>query len=223
MFYQLEEVKKFIKNHLNVRGEIKGLQRTDTYEIPLDAIREVLVNAIVHRDYTNIGRDIKVGIYDDILNVVSPGGFPNSVSEKDILEGRSEIRNRVVARVFKELGYIEQWGSGIKRIKSSCIKHGLKEPSIRETGDFVDVEIFRIDEKVENDGLATENDGLILDYKKIVLNYIEKNKKINTKELKQLLNIKDTKAKSIFKELMNKNLIERKGKGRSTYYVIRKK
>ena len=119
------------------------MQRVDTYEIPIEAFREAILNSFIHRDYTNLGRDIKVGIYDDILNIVSPGGFPNSITELDILNGRSETRNRIVAKIFKELNYIEQWGTGIKRIKSSCIKHGLKEPIIKESGDFVDVEIFR--------------------------------------------------------------------------------
>ena len=122
---------------------IKGLQRTDTYEIPESALREALVNALIHRDYTNQGRDIKVGVYDDIVNVVSPGGFPNTLTAEALLEGRSEIRNRVIARVFKELGYIEQWGSGIQRIKSACLAQGLVEPRIREKGDFVDVEFYR--------------------------------------------------------------------------------
>ena len=112
-------------NHINLKGEIKGLQRTDTYEIPVPALREALINAIIHRDYTNRGRDIKVGIYDDIVNIVSPGGLPNTITIEDIFSGRSEARNRVVANVFKELNLIEQWGSGINRIINACIKHGL--------------------------------------------------------------------------------------------------
>jgi ATP-dependent DNA helicase RecG len=63
-----------------------------------------------------MGRDIKVGVYDDIVNIVSPGGFPSTITEENILDGRSEIRNRIIARMFKELNYIEQWGTGIKRI-----------------------------------------------------------------------------------------------------------
>jgi ATP-dependent DNA helicase RecG len=94
-------------------------------------------------DYTNQGRDIKVGIYDDIVNIVSPGGLPNTLTMETLLDGRSEIRNRVIARVFKELGYIEQWGSGIQRIKSVCLAQRLAEPRIREKGDFVDVEFYR--------------------------------------------------------------------------------
>ena len=71
LFTQLENAENFIKNHIHLRGEINGLQRIDTYEIPIVAIREALVNAVVHRDYSNKGRDIKVGVYDDIVNIVS--------------------------------------------------------------------------------------------------------------------------------------------------------
>ncbi len=103
LFTQLEQAELFIRNHLHLKAEIQQLQRTESYEIPLPAIREVLVNALVHRDYSNFGRDIKLGIYDDALNIVSPGGLPNGLTEADILKGRSEVRNRVVARVFKAL------------------------------------------------------------------------------------------------------------------------
>ena len=118
LFSQLENAENFIKNHISLSSDIKGLQREDQYEIPLEALRESLVNAVAHRDYTNDGRDIKIGVYDDMVNIVSPGAFPSTITQKDILEGRSEIRNKVIARVLKELNYIEQWGSGIRRIKS---------------------------------------------------------------------------------------------------------
>ncbi len=143
LFSQLEQSELFIKNHLHLKAEILGLQRTETYEIPIPAIREALVNAVLHRDYSNFGRDIKVGIYDDALRIVSPGGLPNGLTEDDLKQGRSEIRNRVLARVLKALGYIEQWGSGIGRIKSLCHDAGIVEPQIRERGDFVDWAFYR--------------------------------------------------------------------------------
>lgn len=119
---QLENALKFLQNHLHVRGDVKGLQRTDTLEIPLEALREALVNAVVHRDYSNFGRDIKLAVFDSSLKITSPGGLPNTITMQDIEEGRSEVRNRAVARVLKELNIIEQWGSGIKRIKSACAR-----------------------------------------------------------------------------------------------------
>jgi ATP-dependent DNA helicase RecG len=224
LFSQLEAAEGFIKNHINLRGEIKGLQRTDTYEIPTDALREALVNAIIHRDYSNRGRDIKVGVYDDLVNIVSPGGFPSTLTAEDILEGRSEIRNKVIARVFKELNYIEQWGSGIKRIQSSCITQGLKEPSIREKGDFVDVEFYR--PAAESDGLVPEavgnrrkpSDNLSLQ-EEAILAHLTKNGKIVSKEVEAVLLVKESRARELLREMTEKALIEKKGSGRSTYYV----
>lgn len=261
LFTQLEQAEAFIKNHINLRGEIKGLQRTDTFEIPEAALREALINAVIHRDYTNQGRDIKVGVYDDIVNIVSPGGFPNTLTAEALTEGRSEIRNRVVARVFKELGYIEQWGSGIQRIKKTCTDLGLAEPRIREKGDFVDVEFYRpvADSigKVPDTGAVMPDSRTITDesgrlpadtgghlqtvapdYARLrpitpdwesldsdesqLIKYINSHHKISRKEAIDLLQLGETKIKSLFNDLVGKGLIERKGQGRSTYYVLKK-
>lgn len=241
LFGQLEQAEGFIKNHINLRGEIKGLQRTDTYEIPESALREALINALIHRDYTNHGRDIKVGIYDDIVNIVSPGGFPCGLSNITLQEGRSEIRNRAIARVFKELGYIEQWGSGLQRIKDACLDQGLKEPQIQESGDFVDVEFYR-PERVVSPKTTTESARerpLATDYDRLrpittdpsslhpdeaaILIYLLDHPKIDRKQAVALLNIKETRAKTLFNDLLEKGLIERHGQGRSTYYVLAKR
>ncbi|GAF05322.1 RNA-binding domain-containing protein [Saccharicrinis fermentans] len=143
VFSILDNTQHFVLNHINLGAEIKGLYRKDIYEIPEIALREALVNAIIHRDYVHGGRDIKVGVYDDIVNIVSPGCIPNNISLEDIFNGRSEARNRVVSNIFKELGLIEQWGSGINRIISACEEHELKTPKIAEENDFFDIEFYR--------------------------------------------------------------------------------
>ncbi len=230
IFDILENSLNFILNHINLRAEIKGLYRTDTYEIPIIALREALINALIHRDYINQGRDIKVGIYDDIVNIVSCGSYPNSISQADIENGRSDARNRVIANVFKELGLIEQWGSGIARIKSTCLEVGLKEPKIREMNDFVDVEFYRpnnaelISNKERTVIKSSDNNRLrpiTNDYDRIILEHIEKNKQITRKEAKNILDLGETKIKELFNELIDKGLIERVGAGRSTYYVLK--
>ena len=226
LFSQLENIEGFIKNHINLRGEIKGLQRTDTYEIPEVAIREAVVNALVHRNYSNLGRDIKIGIYDDRLEIVSPGGLPNGLSNEDIFTGKSEIRNRVVARIFKELDYIEQWGSGINRIKSLCIEQGLKEPFIEETGDFVGVRFFRNSNIEKNKvsesiGKVSESIGKVSEQEKIILNYIMKHSKITSKNVEEVIGVKEARARRILKEMMDKNYIAKQGQSRSTCYVLK--
>lgn len=216
LFSQLENAENFIKNYIKLSGEIKGLQRNDQYEIPLEAIRESLVNAVVHRDYSNDGRDIKVGIYDDIVNIVSPGGFPSTITQEDILEGRSEIRNRVIARVFKELNYIEQWGSGIRRIKSSCKARGLKEPEIVEKGDFVDVSLYR-EVALKKD--ITLNKNRFTDHQKTVIDYLNENEnRISTKEASIILGISDRATRTVLGTMVEMNILIRIDKGPQTHY-----
>ena len=238
LFAQLENSEIFIKNHLFLRSEIKGLQRTDSLEIPESAIREALVNAYVHRDYSNFGRNIKIGIYDDVLNIVSAGGFPNTLTVQDLAEGRSEIRNRVLARVFKALGYIEQWGSGLQRIKQVCVAQGLPEPKIQESGDFVDVELYRpiaADSHPQKpDSVAFTNDNARLslitpDYARLsveqqqILRYLLERPKMTRADGVALLQLSETKLKSLFNELLELGLITRQGQGRATVYVLMQK
>ncbi len=212
---QLEQAEAFIKNHIHLRGEINGLQRTDRFELPMEALREALVNAIAHRDYTNQGRDIKVGVYDDVVNVVSPGGFPSTLTMESLLDGRSEIRNRVVARVLKELGYIEQWGSGVGRMRSACVAMGLAEPRIRERGDFVDVEFYR----PASIGKVSASIGKVSDHERRVLDCLQTQDSITSKAVEGLIGVKEARARRILKEMVDKALIEKRGSGRSTYYV----
>ena len=218
LFSQLENAENFIKNYIKLSGEIKGLQRNDQYEIPLEAIRESLVNAAVHRDYSNDGRDIKIGIYDDIVNIVSPGGFPSTITQEDILEGRSEIRNKVIARVFKELNYIEQWGSGIRRIKSSCKARGLKDPEIVEKGDFVDVSLYRevALKKVE----ILKEDGYT-NHQNAIINYLNENEnRISTKEASNILGISDRATRTVLSTMVEMNTLIRIDKGPQTHYKL---
>src|SRR5665648_147013 len=219
LFTQIENAENFIKNYIKLSSEIKGLQREDQYEIPLEAIRESLVNAVVHRDYSNDGRDIKVGIYDDVVNIVSPGAFPSTITQEDILEGRSEIRNKVIARVFKELNYIEQWGSGILRIKSSCQARGLKEPEILEKGDFVNVRLYRklASQKDKNQGIL-----ISMEPEESILRYLKSNQnKITTKETKALLGLGERRSREILKDMIDNDILERVGMTTNTYYRLK--
>lgn len=231
IFSALENTQSFVLNHINLKGEIKGLYRTDTYEIPVPALREALINALVHRDYVNQGRDIKVGIYDDIVNIVSPGGLPHNITMEDVFNGRSETRNRVVAHVFKELGLIEQWGSGINRIITACVQQGLPTPKIEEKNDFFDVEIIR-SRTITNDkpsdivGKPSENRRIPSDcneQERTVFNYIDENGSIKSKQVEELLDIKESRARELLRIMVEKGFIEKLGQGRSTFYTIGKK
>lgn len=225
IFSNLENTQNFILNHINLKGEIKGLYRTDTYELPIVALREALINALIHRDYTNSGRDIKVGIYDDIVNIVSPGSFPNTITKDDIENGRSEARNKVLAHIFKELGLIEQWGSGIKRIKNLCSEYGLKAPSINEKNDFVDVEFYRpISDGMSSEtvGKPSETVGKMVTQEAIILEYLKAHETIVSKTVEELLNLKESRTRELLKQMVDRGLLEKCGSGKSTYYEVAK-
>ncbi len=236
LFSQLESAELFIQNHLKLKVEILGLQSTQTPEIPTAAIREVLINAYVHRDYSNFGRDIKIGIYDDALNVVSPGGLPNGLTTEDIQQGRSEIRNRVIARVFKELNYIEQWGSGIARVKQLCTDAKLPTPKVTETGDSMDWLILRDPDFVDmrndgiSDGISDEisdgindgiNDGVNIPEKQSqLLDLIRNNPESSIPDYAQKMDVGTATIERYLKWLKGHKCIVRHGAKKDGYWEV---
>ncbi len=138
---QFNEAVAFLKKHLNVRSEIRGFDRFDIYEIPLDALREAVVNAIVHRDYRIKGTSIYVRIYDDRVEIENPGGLPDGITRRDF--GKSSVRrNPIIADLFHRMGKVERMGSGIERMRELMRDAGLKEPAF-EMDAFFRVTFYR--------------------------------------------------------------------------------
>jgi predicted HTH transcriptional regulator len=124
----------FLRKHEAVALEIGAPRHREKWPIPLVALREAIVNAIVHADYAQRGAPIRLAVLDDRVEIENPGLLPFGLTVEDILAGISKLRNRVVGRVFKELGLIEQWGSGIGRMRSACREAGLPDPRFEEIG-----------------------------------------------------------------------------------------
>lgn len=128
----LEKTDEFVRKHASRRAEFGELRRKDVWNVPLEAVREALTNAIVHADYAQAGAPIRVAIFDDRIEVENPGLLAPGMTVADIREGVSRLRNRVIGRVFKELNLIEQWGSGFQRMAASCRAANLPEPLLEE-------------------------------------------------------------------------------------------
>jgi ATP-dependent DNA helicase RecG len=224
IFSILSNSLSFIQNHINLKGEIKGLYRVDTYEIPTVALREALTNALVHRDYTNQGRDIKVGIYDDIVNIVSPGGLPNNITLEDIYNGRSETRNKILANLFKELELIEKWGTGINRIKKLCKDKGLKEPIFSEKNDFVDIEFSREKETTQETTQKTTQETTQeikkLTTKQKIVQELKNNKYLTREELSKKIGVSSNAIKQHLSNLKKDGIIQRIGSTKSGYWKV---
>ncbi|MBI2267094.1 MAG: HTH domain-containing protein, partial [Armatimonadetes bacterium] len=125
---QFNEAVAFLKKHLNVRSEIRGLNREDIYEIPLEALREAMLNALMHRDYSITGTQVSVEVYDDRVEIVNPGGLPKGLSVLDL--GTISIRrNELIADLFFRLHKVERIGMGIPKMKEAMVAAGLREPA----------------------------------------------------------------------------------------------
>ena len=124
----IDKVPRFIRRNTRLAGRIKSMRRQDLAEYPAVALREALVNAVVHTDYTLRGMQTMVAIYADRLEIQNPGMLPFGMTLENLKAGVSRIRNPVIARVFRELNLMEEWGSGYRRITAACDTGGYPYP-----------------------------------------------------------------------------------------------
>jgi predicted HTH transcriptional regulator len=130
----VDSVMLFLKKHAFRGADFSDIRRKDVWSIPLTILREALINAIVHADYSKKGAPIRVSFFDDRIEIENPGILLPGMTIEDVKQGVSRIRNRVIARVFRELDLIEQWGSGFRRILKDAEELGLPQPDIIEIG-----------------------------------------------------------------------------------------
>ena len=156
---QQEEAFQFVLRNIKLGARIKGLYRQDVYEIPPDAIREILVDAVVHRSYLATG-NIQVALYDDRLEVMSPGKLPIDQTIESMKNGCSKIRNEAIAKAFAYMGLIEGWGSGIPKINKLLQEAGLQEMEISGGDFFMKFTIYR---NLDFDPLTVESNVVVTD------------------------------------------------------------
>ncbi len=138
----VDAVPAFIRRNTRMGAVIKEIRRKDIPEYPTVAVREALLNALMHADYSHYNMRIFISILDDRLEIRSPGCLPPGMTIEGIKEGVSMPRNPIIARVFQMLGWVEQFGTGYLRITKSCAQHDYPLPSWREVGPYTDV-IFK--------------------------------------------------------------------------------
>ncbi|MCK4795804.1 MAG: transcriptional regulator, partial [Spirochaetes bacterium] len=139
LFKLLEDCELYIKN--NIRWEVRfgALERKEIPEIPIEAIREALINSLCHRDFANPKAN-EIALFKDRLEIYNPGTFPEGLTPEDFIKGkeRSVLRNPLIAEMFYYSKDIERWGSGLGRIYEICSKHKIKvDFSILKTGFLV--------------------------------------------------------------------------------------
>jgi predicted HTH transcriptional regulator len=136
----IDEAEMFLDKHLTVGAKIEGWKRVDLPEYPLEALREAIVNAVIHRDYSKVGESIRVFYYPDRVEIHSPGLLIPGITVQQMREGtvRSKLRNPVMADLLKEApGYMERLGSGVRFMISETKRMGLPAPDFKELGEFI--------------------------------------------------------------------------------------
>ena len=212
--YQAEEAYKFV------------LQQIDS-DYPLKAIKEAIDNAVIHRDYSLEGKEIKIAIYDDMVEITSPGLLPPSVDYAAMESRHSDARNRLVAPIFRNLGIINQWGEGLKTIYSDLKSHSHIEFRWREMGQLFQVQFIKLNYKEiqRSEQMLWQELGqetgqelrLKLEQEReektlfsILLEKVQE-KALSRKELVEILNIKSVSGhlNRTISKLIDENLIER--------------
>ena len=121
----------------------EGIQRRDLYELPPDALRELVVNAFAHRNYFEHNAPIFVAVYDTRVEITSPGGLPRGLTVEKALSGRSKIRNHALAEAFNYMKVIEEWGSGLRRVSNELAAYGAKPLQFEDGGIDVRINVLR--------------------------------------------------------------------------------
>ncbi|MDD5617009.1 MAG: helix-turn-helix domain-containing protein [Candidatus Methanoperedens sp.] len=237
---QFNEAIFFIKKHLNIRSEIKGVNREDIYEIPIEALREAVVNALMHRDYSVRGTSLMVEIFDDRVEITNPGGLPKGLT-RDSFGSVSIRRNELIADLFYRLDKVERIGMGIQQMKEAMALAGLKEP-VFETDGFFRAVFFRpkkedifparegVDGLVEKGIEDSETTPLVTSLKtrenvrektrEKIIKLIKENPKITTKELADKTGLSVKGVEWNIKELKDKGLLRRIGADRGGYWEV---
>ena len=130
----IERAIAFVEKHSNHGAQIGRLRRSEQWSLPPAAVREAVINAVAHTDYSQSGAPIRIALFDDRLEVENPGLLPFGLTVADLPLGVSKLRNRVIGRILHELGLVEQWGSGVQRMFAACRDAGLAAPLLEEIG-----------------------------------------------------------------------------------------
>ena len=228
---QIDEASQFVLRNIHLGATIVGIYRQDVYEIPPDAIRELIINAMVHRSYLDHGT-IQVAVYDNRLEITSPGKLPMGQTMERMKEGYSKIRNEALAHAFAYMNLIEHWGSGIPRIIDKVKAAGLQEPEF--IGGEVDlrINIYRgqVDGTVDlNNAIKMPDSGNKVpdttekmpdsEQEQQIYKYVLENGSITTAETVEILDVKHRRARAVLLNMVKDGYLRKEGAARSTIYV----
>ena len=209
----VDETMDFIKRHISTEFVMTGKpKRDEVWDYPLLALREAVINALIHRDYNDSG-NIQIRIFDNSLEIWSPGLLPKEINTKSILtENRSIPRNKKLVEIFHKIGLVENWGAGFQRIIEECEKNGNRTPEFSEkAGAFV----ISFEKRKQNvpENVPENRVNAILDI-------IMVNNEITIPEIAKKTNVNEKTIKRDIMKLKKEERLERIGPDKGGYWKI---
>ena len=210
LFQQLEQGIDFVLSRLNKSFLIKQKRREERYEIPEVAIREMVINAVVHRDYHMPG-PIKIAIYDNRIEIFSPGNFPGPLQVEHLEMGITYIRNTIICKILREAGYIEKLGSGFLTLFESYRQYDLPKPVVLENTGFIKCILPR-----PTQTMVTAKE----DTKEQILRLFYLSDAITVRDIMKQFSVSRQTAARLLKPLIQEGFIVRRGKGPASHYIL---
>jgi ATP-dependent DNA helicase RecG len=211
----VDECIAFINRHTNTGAKISAIKREDVPQFPPEAVREVVINAIVHADYAMKGSTIQIAIFSDRIEFTNPGNLPFGQTIESAISGISRMRNRVIGRVFRELKLIERLGSGLPRILAIYKNKSGKTPILEEINNHFRAILFEITVPAQ----PTQAWEIQL------LEALSKRRTLNTKEIAILWEVTARAARLRLRGMLKRNLIKREAQSKTdpkaTYTINR--
>jgi ATP-dependent DNA helicase RecG len=228
LMQQMNEVYDFIDFRNQTRATIKKLYRIDVRDYPEIAVREALLNLLVHRDYS-FSASALISIYDDRIEFISIGGLMPGIDLEDIMVGISVCRNQDLANVFYRLHLIEAYGTGMGKIMRAY--EGMEEkPLIETTKNAFKIILPNINAKYEMGKVSAPKTESItnsvagakksLSNEERVLEYAQSHGVITRNDVIELLEVSTSTASRVIRKMVKNNLLKRNGKARSTNYTV---
>jgi len=210
----VRKVISLLQNHIVATEKLDGVKRIpDQYRIPVAVVREVILNALIHRKYT-IQDGVKIAVFSDRIEVFSPGNFPGPIDIAELGNGISYARNPTLRHLARKAGLVEKRGMGFRIILRECEKNGNRRPLVVEGTDFVKVTLYF-------ERSAEGHAELVKEYLPLEP-YRKSNQPLQTSEVKELLGVSINTARQRLHELVESGYLESRGKGRAVRYYWKK-
>jgi ATP-dependent DNA helicase RecG len=223
---QLRQAEAFLRDNLRSMVRLVGLAHLESLEYPFEAVRELLVNAVAHRDYNIQGDNIHLHIFSDRLEVHSPGGLPGPVTLDNLLEARFS-RNPVIVQVLSDMGFIERLGYGLDRVVAVMRQKNMRPPLFEEVGGTFRVTLYSAMEmQVDSQDVLT----LLSTYTSLDLNprqqkalgYLALHKRITNSEYQeQCPDVHPETLRRDLADLVSRGVLIKVGDKRATYYIVK--